>query len=137
MTCVFCSICAGEEDAKIVAETDKTLAFAPLNPISEGHILVIPKHHYETIFDIPESTLCAVMEHTKTIAERLQADDFDGMNILHDSSQQQSVPHFHLHLAPRRNGDGLDLWPESGYEESNFNQTYEHIRERLNEEGSA
>jgi len=95
---------------------------------------VIPKDHYETVFDIPAPTLCTVMERTKTIAERLQAHDFDGVNLLHDSSQQQSVPHFHLHLAPRRNGDALDLWPESEYEESNFAQTYEHMRKRLSDE---
>ncbi|WP_049970327.1 HIT family protein [Haladaptatus cibarius] len=136
MTCTFCSICAGEEEAEIVNETDETLAFAPLNPISEGHILVIPKDHYETIFDIPESTLCTVVKHTKIIAERLQANGFDGANLLHDSSQHQSVPHFHLHIAPRRSDDGLDLWPESGYEESNFTLTYEHIRKKLSDEDS-
>ncbi len=98
---------------------------------------MIPRDHYETIFDIPEPTLCTVMERTKTIAERLKAHDFDGVNLLHDSSHQQSVPHFHLHLAPRRNDDGLeDLWPESGYEESNFERTYQHIRNRLGDEDS-
>ena len=136
MTCAFCSICAGEEDAEIVDETDETLAFAPLDLISEGHVLVIPKDHYETIFDIPDPILCAVVKHTKAIAEQLKAHDVDGVNLLHDSGEaaDQSIPHFHLHLVPRRTGDEVDPWPNSGYEESNFEQTYERLRNVLNHE---
>lgn len=133
MGCLFCSIVQGDEDAMILDETDETIAFVPLDPVSEGHVLVIPKEHYESLFDISEPTLNAVMEHAKTIAERLRAHDFDGVNLLHASGQaaQQSVPHFHIHLAPRRFDDELDLWPESAYEESNFDQTYENVRAAL------
>jgi histidine triad (HIT) family protein len=133
MECTFCSIVKCQEDAEILDETDETLAFAPLEPVSEGHVLVIPKKHYENFFDISESTLRAVMEHTRTIADCLYDRDFDGMNLLHDSGRaaQQSVPHFHIHLAPRRSGDGLDLWSENSYEESDFDRTYQNIRAAL------
>ncbi|ELZ16787.1 histidine triad nucleotide-binding protein [Haloterrigena salina JCM 13891] len=138
MDCVFCSIAEREEDAVVVDETDETIAFAPLNPISEGHLLVIPKAHYENLFDVPDPTLRAVMKHAKSIARRLRADDFDGVNLLHASGKaaQQSVPHFHIHLAPRRSDDRLDLWPESTFEESEFNRIYEDIRAMLEDEDS-
>ena len=98
MDCVFCSICRGQEDALILDETDKTLAFAPLDHISEGHMLVIPKEHYESLLDIPEPTLCTVMKHVRTISRRLCSSDFDGVNLLNASGRaaQQSVPHFHV-----------------------------------------
>lgn len=132
MDCVFCSIVAGEEDAVVVDETDETMAFAPLEPVSEGHLLVIPKAHYENLFDVPEPILRAVMEHVKSIAERLHTDEFDGVNLLHASgaAAQQSVPHFHIHLAPRHSNDGLDLWPESTFDESE-SRPYKNVRTAL------
>ena len=133
MECTFCTICDGNEDAVILDETSDTLVFAPLNPISEGHLLVIPKEHYATLADVPAPTLCAVMEHAKAIAERLRSHGFDGVNLLHASGKaaQQSVPHLHVHLTPRRTDDELDLWPESTYEESAFERTYEKMQEAI------
>lgn len=133
MDCVFCSIRRGDEDAVLLDETDETFAFAPLDHVSEGHLLVVPKDHHESLLDIPEPTLCAVMRHVRTISRRLCADEFDGVNLLHDSGRaaHQSVPHFHVHLAPRREGDGLDLWPESSYDETDTSRIYEHVRAAL------
>ncbi|SDQ26535.1 HIT domain-containing protein [Natronobacterium texcoconense] len=133
MTCPFCAIVAEEEEAEVLDETAKTLAFAPLEPVSEGHLLVIPKAHHENLFDIPDSTFRTVVTHAKTIAERLRDDEFDGVNVLHASGEaaQQSVPHFHLHVAPRRSTDGLDLWPDSGYEASDSDGSYEAVKAAL------
>ena len=133
MDCVFCSIYRGQEEALILDETDETLAFAPLDHISEGHMLVIPKEHYESLFDIPESTLCAVMEHVRTISRRLCSSDFDGVNLLNASGRaaHQSVPHFHIHIAPRREGDQLDLGPDSSYDETETDRIYENVRSAL------
>lgn len=133
MGCAFCPVGRDEEDAAILDESDETLAFAPLDHLSEGHMLVIPKEHYETLLDVPEPTLCAVMEHAKTISQRLCAGDFEGVNLLHASggAAQQSVQHFHVHLAPRREGDQLDLWPDSSYDETETDQIYEHVRTAL------
>lgn len=109
------------------------MVFSSLNPVSEGHLLVIPKVHCESLFDVPEPTLGKVMEHAKSIAVRLRTGDFDGVNLLHVSGKaaQQSVQHFHIHLAPRRSDDEFDLWPESTFEESEFSRIYEDIRTTL------
>jgi histidine triad (HIT) family protein len=138
MSCVFCAIRDSEEPAVVVDETDETLAFAPLDAVSEGHLLVIPKAHHETLFDVPESTFGAVMAHAKRIAEELRAHRFDGVNLLHASGRAagQSVQHFHLHLAPRRDDDGLDCWPETEYEEQDREETYGRVRDALDVEGA-
>ncbi|MCT9095116.1 HIT family protein [Haloarchaeobius sp. HME9146] len=133
MDCIFCDIVAGEADALVLDETDETLAFAPLDPFSEGHLLVVPKAHHESLFDIPEEALRAVSDHARDIATRLQRHGFDGVNLLHDSGEaaHQSVAHFHLHVAPRRAGDGLDLWPEHEYESRGRDVDYSAVREAL------
>ncbi|SFC71372.1 histidine triad (HIT) family protein [Halobiforma haloterrestris] len=137
MTCPFCDIVDGDGDGDtlVLEETDETIAFVPLDPVSEGHLLVVPKTHYESLFDIPAETLAEVTTHARSIVRRLRDADFDGANLLHASGEaaQQSVSHFHLHVAPRRADDGLDLWPASGYDEGEgkFDRPYERIRDAL------
>jgi histidine triad (HIT) family protein len=135
MDCPFCAIVAGEEDALVLEECEDTLAVAPLEAISEGHLLVIPKAHHPTIVEIPEGTLSAVVAHAKSIVERLRESGFDGANLLHASGHaaQQSVGHFHVHVAPRRESDELDLWPDSDYEAGSREECYAAVGEALAE----
>ncbi|NHN42579.1 HIT family protein [Halorubellus sp. JP-L1] len=126
--CVFCGIVAGDADALVVEARDGdeeqpgTLAFSPLDPIAPGHVLVIPTAHHETLFDVPEDVLAAVMEHTRSLASRMRGDGndecgFDGVNVLNDSTSYQSVPHLHVHLVGRHEDD-RDLFPDSDYDGS-------------------
>ena len=115
--CVFCDIVAGDADALVVDETAETLAFSPLHPIAPGHVLVIPKAHHESLFDVPADALADVTEHARTLARRMRGGErgFDGANLLNDSTSYQSVPHLHLHVVGRRAEDP-DLFPEAGYD---------------------
>jgi histidine triad (HIT) family protein len=116
--CVFCDIGAGDADALVVGERERTLAFSPLDPVAPGHVLVVPKAHHESLFDVPEDVLVDVMEHVQSLARRLRGDEgFDGVNVLHDSTFHQSVPHLHMHVVGRRDDD-RDLWPETEYDGS-------------------
>jgi len=111
--CVFCAIVAGLVPASIRYETSDVIAFDPLDPVAAGHVVVIPKCHFENLFDISSQALSAVMEGAREISCRLAAQpEITGVNMLHASGTgaQQSVPHFHIHLVPRREDDGLDLW---------------------------
>ncbi len=80
-----------------------------------GHSLIVPNKHYENIFDIPEEELTHIIKFAQKISlhlkERLGT---TGINILHASgkSAQQSVSHFHIHIFPRFDNDGLDTWPK-------------------------
>jgi len=132
MDCIFCKIVKGEAPAKKVYENEKVLAFLTIGPISRGHLLVIPKKHFENIFDIDEDYLKEIIFATKKISQKLKKNlKADGVNILHASGKdaQQSVFHFHLHLVPRYKNDGIDTWPKSNYQELNFEEVTNKIKE--------
>jgi len=116
--CVFCGIVSGDADALIVDERERTLAFSPLDPVAPGHVLVVPKAHHESLFDVPVDVLGDVMTHVRSLARRLRGDGgFDGVNVLNDSTGYQSVPHLHVHVVGRHEGDA-DLFPEGDYDGS-------------------
>lgn len=111
--CIFCKIINKEAPAKIVFENDEILALVPKGEISKGHTLVIPKKHFENIFDIDKTTLQKLIATSKDLSEQLaKENNATGINLLHASGKdaQQSVFHFHLHIVPRYENDGLDLW---------------------------
>jgi len=111
--CVFCRIVKKIEQSWIVYEDDLVMAFLDTNPASEGHTLIIPKKHYETIYKIPERELKRIIVVTKKLAELYKsALGARAVNILHASGReaQQDIFHFHIHLVPRYKNDGLNLW---------------------------
>lgn len=111
--CIFCKIIAKEAPAKIVLENEDILAFVPKEQVSKGHTLVIPRVHFENIFDIDKNTLEKLITVSKDLSEQLaKENNATGVNLLHASGKdaQQSVFHFHLHVVPRYENDGLDLW---------------------------
>jgi histidine triad (HIT) family protein len=109
MGCIFCQIRDGQIPSTRVYEDAKTLAFMDVNPVNDGHLLVIPKAHVETIFDISPVDLVAVSTTAKKVAEAIrQALHADGLNLFQSNgpAASQVVPHFHLHVIPRWKGDG-------------------------------
>lgn len=117
--CIFCKIVKGELEAKKIHENESVLAFIPKEQVSKGHILVIPKEHFESIFDIPKELLVKVMKISQELSQKCKTElGATGVNILHASGKdaQQSVPHFHIHVVPRYPNDGLDLWIKAGIE---------------------
>jgi histidine triad (HIT) family protein len=133
-SCIFCKIIEGQVPSHKVYEDEHVLAFAPLEKdiLTKGHMLVIPKKHFENIYDITIDELTFLMRAVKLISKRLkEAIGADGINLLHASgkSGQQSSPHFHLHLAPRYKDDGLDTWPKTGFKDAEFPEVYKKMRE--------
>lgn len=111
--CIFCKIISKEALAKIVFENEDILAFVPKEQVSRGHTLVVPRVHFENIFDIDKNTLEKLIAVSKDLSEQLvKENNTTGVNLLHASGKdaQQSVFHFHLHVVPRYENDGLDLW---------------------------
>lgn len=114
MNCVFCEIADGRAPAHIVEETDDCIAIVPLDIQVDGHLLVLPKRHYNGILDIPSDTLAKLMDFVKEVCLDLKVKrNFDGFNVLNasGSAAQQSVPHFHIHILPRNESDGINAWP--------------------------
>jgi len=111
-------------------------AFLDIHPYSRGHTLVAPKEHFEDIYEIPDEVLSNVVVTSKQIASRLRKVlDVKAVNILHASGRdaQQSVFHFHLHVVPRKSGDGLNLWFSSNREADN---NLDRILEQLTRENA-
>lgn len=110
MDCVFCRIVAGGLPAHRLFEDERVLAFLDIQPGTPGHALVIPKAHAESFFDLVAADRDAVFAAAQRLASALMAETgAEGLN-LHQSNGAaagQVVPHFHLHLLPRRRGDGL------------------------------
>lgn len=109
MDCIFCKIINKEIPNYTVYEDDYTVAFLDVHPCSKGHTIVVPKKHFETLWDMNTETFDLVAHSLRFAAGRVQARlKPDGMNIgiNNGSAAGQAVPHVHWHIIPRYNGDG-------------------------------
>lgn len=117
MTCTFCEIVAGRESAFIVREWPDALAIRPLNPVTEGHVLVLPKAHVVNFAEDPW-TAAMVMHHTADyIRNPRRLWDCNVITSVGPDATQ-TVFHLHVHVVPRRENDGLALpWTGQRVEE--------------------
>lgn len=109
MECVFCSIRNGQVPAVAVAEDERALAIMDINPVNDGHVLVFPRVHAATLFEIAEEDLIAAVRLARRVATGIRKGLApDGLNLIQNNGAAafQSVPHFHLHLIPRWMDDG-------------------------------
>jgi histidine triad (HIT) family protein len=110
--CIFCKIVAGEIPCTKVFEDDATLSFMDIMPLNKGHLLVIPKEHYNTIIEVEPDLYGHLYSVACKISKAVQAAlNPDGINImqLNGRAANQVVPHVHIHVAPRWHGDGLTI----------------------------
>ncbi|MGO8917698.1 MAG: HIT family protein [Stellaceae bacterium] len=133
--CIFCRIVAGTIPCFKLYEDGETLAFMDINPVHDGHCLVIPKAHYPTVFDLPAEAFAAAGRTAIRIATAVNAALApDGLNLLQANGPgaAQSVPHFHLHILPRRMNDALAVnWALKPGEPARIAEIAERIRARL------
>ena len=129
--CIFCKIASGEIQGMRVYEDAETLAFMDLAKDVDGHVLVIPKKHCKNILDCDAETLSAVMNTVQKVSLHLtEKCGYDGVNLLNasDESAGQSMPHFHIHIIPRRKNDGIDAWPAFAGAKEEIADVFERIR---------
>ena len=111
MSCVFCTIVAGDAPAIRIFEDDEYLAILDIRPFARGHTLVIPKQHSVDLTDTPPETLAGMVAIGQRIARAARRSGLhaDGNNIAINDGKAafQSVFHIHLHVLPRRTGDKL------------------------------
>ena len=128
--CIFCQIIAGSVPCMKVYEDEHTVAFMDVARDVDGHILVVPKRHRKNILDCDEETLNAMMRTVKTVSNHLVDNcGYNGVNLLNasDESAGQSVPHFHMHIIPRRANDGIDAWPHFPGAEQEIEEIFKKI----------
>ena len=113
--CIFCKIIAGQIPCTKVHEDANVLVFMDINPISPGHTLVVPKKHYEAITEMPAEEAAALYKPIPALAAAVKAAlKAEALNVLQNNGRAagQAVDHLHVHLIPRRAGDGLGFrWP--------------------------
>jgi histidine triad (HIT) family protein len=109
MSCIFCSIAAGEIPATVVHETDEVLAFRDLNPVAPVHVLVIPKQHYRNVVELSADPAAAAGV-LSAVADVAAAEDVEaGFRLVFNTGGDagQEVDHVHAHIiGGRRMG-----WP--------------------------
>lgn len=112
--CIFCEIIKGSIPSKTFFEDDEVIAFLDINPTAKGHSLIVPKNHFNLIYDPSEDKIGKVFKSvskvSKLIRDKLEC---DGFNLLVNQGKLagQEVDHFHIHIIPRYKGDGIHLFP--------------------------
>lgn len=109
--CVFCRVVAGAEPASVVLRDGACTAFLDLYPAAPGHLLVVPDAHAERLADLAPETSARLLAAAAELLAALRAAGLaaDGANLLLNDgpAANQSVPHVHVHVVPRRRGDTL------------------------------
>jgi histidine triad (HIT) family protein len=116
--CVFCDIASGEASAHVVHEDEHTMAFLDIRPLFPGHCLLIPKHHVETLPELPDELVDPLFRNARLLSRVVpDALGADGSFVAMNNKISQSVPHLHVHVVPRRRKDGLRgfFWPRHKY----------------------
>ena len=134
-SCIFCRIAQKQVPASYVYEDEKVMALLDIKPLNEGHTLVIPKSHYESIFEIPEDLVAHLHGVTKRIALAVKkATNADGISISQQNGKAagQEIFHLHVHIIPRYEGQKLPSFSEvSEADKEKMSQTVAKIRKFL------
>ena len=119
-TCSFCALIHGAGEVSMCFEDADVVAFLDIQPVNAGHVLVVPRDHYESLEDIPHALAMHLFEVAMELAPVVkQVGGADGLNVVVNSGAAagQDVFHYHVHVIPRRGGDGFDIpLPFSGSE---------------------
>ncbi|HKN75925.1 MAG TPA: HIT family protein [Candidatus Acidoferrum sp.] len=112
--CQFCRIVAGDVTANVIFEDAISIAFLDYRPLFPGHCLLVTKQHYQTLLDLPQELIGPLFSNVQLLAATVQrVMEADGSFVAMNNIVSQSVPHFHVHIVPRKRGDGLRgfFWP--------------------------
>ena len=131
MECPFCNIINKKAEAYIVYESENVTAFLDIDPINEGHVLIIPKMHEASIDNIPLHILTEIMQLSQKIVTALkEIYDIDGYSIMQNGGEFCDFGHGHFHVFPRYKNDGFGWnYPEGTFECSE--KIAEQIRNKL------
>ena len=134
-SCIFCRIAQKRVPANLVYEDEKAMAFLDIRPLNEGHTLIIPKLHYENIFNIPQELIMHIHGVAKGVALAVKkATQADGISIMQQNGKAagQEIFHLHVHVIPRFEGQKLPKFSEtSEASKEKLKQTAARIRSHL------
>lgn len=133
--CIFCKIAKGEIPSATIYETSEFKVMLDVAPANKGHALIIPKEHFDNIFEIDGETAGKLFSLATVVARAIKEEtDCDGMNIVQNNGEVagQTVNHFHLHLIPRHKDDGINLtWKQNETKPEEQEVLAKAIRKRI------
>jgi histidine triad (HIT) family protein len=111
MNCIFCKIIKGELPSSIVLDDMNVFAILDIHPVSDGHTLILPRRHVESYTDLSPEEVAQIAQTGRIVAKHLKA-SISGctgvtFSLADGVSAGQEVPHVHLHVIPRKSGDGF------------------------------
>ena len=118
--CVFCKIVNREIECKVIYETESIISFLDIDPINEGHVLIIPKIHVDSL----EKVSLDVLNEMLVLAQKIvtaykKIYDIKGYSMMQNGGEFCDFRHFHLHIFPRYSNDGFGwIYPEGPFEYS-------------------
>lgn len=127
--CVFCKIVAGEIPSSKVYEDDKFLAFLTIEPISDGHLLIIPKEHIVWMQDAKDETVGEIYILAKKLMSALKK--VTNADYVQLGVSGEEIPHFHIHLFTRDYNDGLLRYPHKKYKDGEASAIAQKITQAL------
>ena len=135
--CIFCKIAKGEIPAAVLYEDEDFRVILDLGPASRGHALILPKQHYASLFEMPEDLLGKTICLAKKVGMAMKrALHCDGLNVVQNNGTAagQTVFHFHMHLIPRYEEDGVGIgWKPGTLEEEEKEEICSLISQALQE----
>ena len=124
--CIFCKIIRGDLPSYTIYEDEEVKAFLDISPVADGHTLIIPKKHYENIYDADIEMLKNVEMASKAVGNLLKEKlGCVGITRMQNNEYGQEVKHYHMHIVPRYKGDGLKI---------NYNKDKNQPAEKIFEE---
>lgn len=135
MDCIFCKISSGEIPAKIITQTERSIAFLDAFPLTKGHTLVIPKKHHEKIQNMSTEENSDLFSTVHKLISKI--DKLTGATLvaIHNGKEAgQEIPHVHVHLVPRSGDDSggpIHCLFEStlNVSDSELNEIYEKLKD--------
>jgi histidine triad (HIT) family protein len=110
--CTFCDLIKGAAEVSMCHEDADSIAFMDIQPVNPGHVLVVPRAHYESLLDVPPEIGLHLFQVTMRLANAVRkVTGRDDMNIVVNSglAAGQDEPHYHVHIIPRRENDGFNI----------------------------
>jgi len=132
--CPFCMIVSGKIPAKRIYEDGDCIAILDINPANLGHVLILPKEHYQIITQVPEETLAVMTRVSKAVSTALfNSLEVHGTNLLvqNGPAADQKAPHFLMHVIPRFEEDGLNFgWQPKKISEEDMDRVFNKLTEK-------
>lgn len=126
--CIFCKIINGDIPSRTVYEDESIKIIMNINPNTNGHLLILPKHHYENLMDTPNEVITHALNIVRNniyplLKERINC---EGLTLAQNNEYGQEIKHYHLHLIPRYSNDKADFT----YDQDNLD-TVENVYNKI------